>query len=383
MNDPSPKRILFAGYAPVHFLCFLPTYERLRRDPRVEVFLSGGFREGKGDDATYRLEGFYDTFPVDKDRVVPLEQVREEDYDVLVSAHLSDAFFPRSVKRSVQIFHGVSFKNLAVREKALRFDVLCLPGRYHAELYRKNGFVRPDGSSCLITGFPKTDALVDSTLDRSALLGRLGLDPAKPTILFAPTGEKHNALEAMGVEVIWRLSQRAEWNLLVKPHDHPKNTIDWFTELAPLENDHTRAVRDLDVIPYLHAADLLLTDASSVAVEFTLLDRPIVFLDVPKLLKRVAKRAPALDLETYGRRIGTVVKKPETLGNAIAECLANPQRESPIRRQMAEHVFHGPGAATDRVAGVLLHAAGLEAELPAGIETVAPEVAAAEQPATE
>ena len=48
----APKRLVFAGYAPVHFLCFLPMYRRLAADSRVEVFLSGGFREGKGDQAT-------------------------------------------------------------------------------------------------------------------------------------------------------------------------------------------------------------------------------------------------------------------------------------------------------------------------------------------
>ena len=37
------KRTLFAGYAPVHFLCFFPVYKRLVADPRLEIYLSGGF----------------------------------------------------------------------------------------------------------------------------------------------------------------------------------------------------------------------------------------------------------------------------------------------------------------------------------------------------
>ena len=64
MKDPRAKRVLFAGYAPVHFICFLSTYRRLAEDPRVDVYLSGGFREGKKDEWTYRLDGFYDPFPV-------------------------------------------------------------------------------------------------------------------------------------------------------------------------------------------------------------------------------------------------------------------------------------------------------------------------------
>ena len=364
-------RLLFSGYAPVHVLCFLPVYKCLAEDPDVEVFFSGGFWR-KPDDMTFDLEGFYDPFPVDRSRVMPIEQARQEDFDVLVCAHLSDRLFPRWARKKVQIYHGVSFKNLAVREKALRYDLLCLPGRYHAEQYQAQGLIRPDGPACLLTGFPKADALVSDEPGRDEVLAGSGLDPGRPTILFAPTGEKHNALEVMGEEVLKVIAAEGSWNLLVKPHDHPKNDVDWFGELAPFENGAMRLVRDLDVVPYLRAADLLITDASSVATEFTLLDRPILFLDVPKLFERVRKRSPALDLETYGRKIGTLVKGPGDLVAALREALDHPGRHGVPRRQMARHVFHGPGQAARRVAGVIRYAAGLRPALPEGVEIVGP-----------
>lgn len=378
MNSPQRKRVLFSGYAPVHFVCFLPVYKKLAKDPRLEVWLSGGFkREADDGSVSYSLDGFYDPFPVDRARVMPVERTREEDFDVLVCAHLSDALFPRSAKRTVQIFHGVSFKNLAVREKALRFDYLCLPGRYHAELYRKQGLIRPGGSTCLLTGFPKTDPLAQPA-DRSPLLRSMKLDPRLPTLLFAPTGEKHNALDVMGREVIAAIDRTHGFNLLVKPHDHPKKKVDWFAELAPLENERVRMVRDLDVVPYLEAADLLITDASSVAIEYTLLDRPILFLDVPKLFQQIEKRAPAADLDTYGRKIGAVVSGPDTLVEAVREALSHPEAhaQATLRRAAAAHVFHGPGGATDRVAAVVRHAAGIEPQLPEDIAVLAPDAAA-------
>jgi len=381
MTDSVVRRILFSGYAPVHFICFLPIYRRLAQDARVELWLSGGFKREQGDSVRFEVEGFYDPFPVDQRRVIPAEQAREQDFDVLVCAHLSDALFPRSAGRTVQIFHGVSFKNLAVREKALRFDYLCLPGRYHAELYRRSGLVRPGGSRYLITGFPKADALVSGPDDRVALLSGLGLDPARQTLLFAPTGDKHNALETMGVELVERLSGDGRFNLLVKPHDHPKRSRDWFSELARFEAGSIRLVRDLDVIPYLRAADVLLTDASSVAVEYTLLDRPIVFLDVPKLFKQVEKRAPNLDLDTYGRRIGRVAATASDVIPAIEAALREPDAEAELRRAMARHVFHEPGRAVDRTASVVLHAAGVLARLPEGVaELVADEPRHADLP---
>lgn len=370
------KKILFTGYAQVHFVCFLPVYKRLMENPDVEVYLSGGFRRKEGEEVTFEEKGFYDPFPVNRENVLSLENIRNEHFDVLVSAHLSDTLFPGSVGKTVQIFHGVSFKNLAVREKALRFDMLCLPGRYHAELYRKNGLIRKDGSRCFLTGFPKTDSLVAGGLDRNAVLKAIGADPARKTVLFAPTGEKNNALDTMGHEIVKAVSGGAKWNLLVKPHDHPKKQIDWFKELAVYEKSGVHLVRDIDIEPYLFASDLLITDASSVAVEYTLMDRPIIFMDVPKLFKKLIERAPALDLDTYGRKIGRIVKSPDELTSAIEAGLSAKPGEGDdagLRRKMATDVFYEPGKAVERVAGVVSYAAGVGDSLPRGVEELAPD----------
>ncbi len=367
------KRVLFTGYAPIHFVCFLPVFLELAKDPRIELFVSGGFKStSESGEITFDLNGFYDRFPIDRKCVIPVETVREEHFDVLVSAHLSDTLFPKSVGKTVQIFHGVSFKNLAVRDKALRYDLLCLPGLYHAELYRKSGFIKDDSARCLLTGFAKIDSLVSGTLDKNALLSTLGLSTDLPTLLFAPTGEKYNALDTMGVKVIKAIADAGKWNLLVKPHDHPKKKVDWFEELAPFESERLKLVKDKDIIPYLHAADLLITDASSVAVEYTLMNRPIIFLDIPKLFKRLKKRAPNLDLDTYGRKIGRIVGKSDNLIDAIADSLANPDREAGIRKKMSDHIFHTPGTATANVVGVVLYAAGLAEEIPSSVEELFP-----------
>jgi hypothetical protein len=104
-----------------------------------------------------------------------------------------------------------------------------------------------------------------------------------------------------------------------------------------------------------------------------LLDRPIVFLDVPRLLDHVRKRAPNLDLDTYGRRIGRVATTARQAVGVIASALADPDCEGDLRRTMAEHLFHKPGQAVERVAGVILQAAGLESSLPPGTEELEPD----------
>ena len=372
MDSPPPRRILFAGYAPVHFLCFLPVYQRLARDPELQFWFSGGFRRKESGAVTYQIDGFYDPYPIDPAAVIPLDQARQEDFDVVVCAHTSDSMFPRHATRSVQIFHGVSFKNFAVREKVLVYDYLCIPGRYHEERFRNQNLIRQGGSTFLLTGFPKADNLVGSPLDREEFIRRQHLDPALPTLLYAPTGGKKNSLETMGREVISAISRHGRWNLLIKPHDHPKKSIDWFTKLSDLENDRIRLVHDRDIMDYLRAADLLISDASSVAVEYTLLDRPMVFIDVPKLLKNVIKRGGPLDLDTYGRKIGKVAHTPSEVVAIVQRSLADPDEEQRLRRAMAGHVFFDPGGAVERVAAVVRHAAGLQPRLPADIEVLMP-----------
>ena len=75
MNQPSamvntqPRRILFSGYAPVHFLCFLPVYKLLAEDPGLQFWFSGGFRRKDGDTTHFDITGFYDPYPIDQQRI--------------------------------------------------------------------------------------------------------------------------------------------------------------------------------------------------------------------------------------------------------------------------------------------------------------------------
>jgi len=214
--------------------------------------------------------------------------------------------------------------------------------------------------------------LVDGALDKAGLLAGLDLDPRLPTVLYAPTGGKHNSLDKWGEEIVSAIGAGGACNLLIKPHDHPKKAIDWKERLAPLEGARVRVVEDHDVVPFLNACDLLLTDASSVAMEYTLLDRPIVFVDVPELFANVVKRGGSLDLDTYGRKIGWVAEGVDAVVPTIAQALADPGYQAELRRRAADHLFHTPGSAASNVAAVILHAAGLRRDLPETIEPLSP-----------
>ena len=127
------------------------------------------------------------------------------------------------------------------------------------------------------------------------------------------------------------------------------------TRLAPLEDEHLRVASSPDVVELMFAADLLMTDASSVSSEYSLLDRPMVFLDVPELIAHAAARDnSALDLDTWGRRCGDVVEGPEDVVAAVARALEAPDRHSDVRRAMAGDLFYNPGRATGAAVGWLM-----------------------------
>jgi CDP-glycerol:poly(glycerophosphate) glycerophosphotransferase len=341
------KRILFTGYAPVHFVCFRPIYERLIRLPGVDVFVSGG-QDGSGNEgAPVSARELYKPFRIPPRRVLSLEAMRRQRFDMVFCAHVS-GYFPREDKERVQIFHGLSFRNMAVRRDVLVYDHLFMTGPYMQRAFQEQQLLRSGDPRIVPIGFPKVDRLVDGSLSRAAILRRLGLSGRRPVLLYAPTGQKGNSLETLGEEVIRRLRASGRYDILIKLHDHPRDTtVDWADRLKPLLDRHTKLVRDFDVVPYLFVADLLLSDASSVSSEYSLLDRPMVFLDVPDMLAAMRAKGRAVDLDTWGRKGGMTVRWPDEAVEAVRDALAHPRRGSDVRRHMARDLFFNPGRAAD------------------------------------
>jgi CDP-Glycerol:Poly(glycerophosphate) glycerophosphotransferase len=341
-------KVLFSGYAPVHFLCFRPLYDRLRRMPGTDVELSGGTRTRSPyapGGYLFDHEDMYRHFDLPDGAVRPVGGLAKAGYDVMFAAN-TRRIEPGTVRERVQIFHGMSFRNRAIRSETDGADHYFLLGPYMKRGFEESGILPPGDRRGVEIGFPKTDRLLDGSLDRARMLARHGVRGDRPIVLYAPTGERHNSLETMGEDLIAKLTAVDRYDVLIKPHDHPHTTVDWWARLAPLETEHVRLVREPDVIHTLSIADLLVTDASSVANEYALLDRPIVFLDVPELFALTVRKGARLDLETWGRRGGRVVSDVSEAVQAIDAGLADPGEHSAVRRAMVGDLFFNPGRAT-------------------------------------
>lgn len=355
------KRIVFAGYAPVHFISFEPIYRRLIARGDIEIDLSGGHEGSAEGRVALTAEEMYSSFAVPPERVIGLNEMYERSYDIVFCAH-TKGFFPKEDRARVNVFHGLSFRNMAVRREVMVYDALFVAGPYMMRALTESKLYRPGDPRLVPVGFVKVDRLVDGSLDRQDVLRRAGLTGARPILLYAPTGQKYSSLETTGPEVIRRLQNSGKYDILVKLHDHPR-VVDGAgqQELLSLLNEHTRLVEDFDIVPYLFIADLLITDASSVSSEYSLLNRPMVFLDVPDLLAAARAKGVMLDLETWGRRGGVTVRWPDEAVEEIERSLAHPEAQSEIRRAMAADLFYHPGKATDAAVAWTLQRLGLAA----------------------
>ena len=337
----------------MHFVCFRPLYERLAKMRGVEVVLSGGRAGSEEGQPPLTAKQLFAPFRVPPSRIRELDAIRDQQFDAVFCAHVS-GYFPREEKARIQLFHGVSFRNMAVRRDVLVYDHLFLVGPYMRRLFTDGQLLRPTDPRLVDIGFPKLDRLVNGTLDRRAILTRFGFSGRRPVVLYAPTGQKDNSLEHTGEAVIERLRATRKYDILIKLHDHPKDRgTNWGARLKPLLDRHTKLVKDLDVVPSLFAADLLISDASSVSNEYALLDRPMVFLDVPQLLGAMQKKGVALDLDTWGRKGGVTTRWPDEAVEAVAWSLSHPRHAGRIRRAMARDLFFNPGRATDAALGWL------------------------------
>jgi CDP-glycerol glycerophosphotransferase len=106
-----------------------------------------------------------------------------------------------------------------------------------------------------------------------------------------------------------------------------------------------RLAEGSDACPYLAAADLLITDHSSVGFEYLLLDRPLIRIHVPEL---IAKTDINPEYVALLEEASTTVRDVEEAVAAVDRCFADLSRLSKSRREVAGELFHEPGTATAR-----------------------------------
>lgn len=356
------KKILFCASTPLSYAMFKPLHRRLDADGRFAVTFT----------ANHDPAGLYREIGLSGVPIISKYRAMLSRYDLCICP--SFFYERRNADVKIQIFHGCSLKNRAVHEKALAYDRLFLIGPYMRSKFVQTWNLSEDDPRLVDVGMPKLDAFFDGSLDRSRIMQQLDLDPGLPTVIYAPTRTSvtSSSLQMFGQEILDIVSEMPV-NFLVKLHDRayrqwkPRMRQDWK---SILERYRTRArlriVSDYDVVPYLFASDLLISDISSVVNEFTLLDRPIVLIHVPRLISHhreieLKRGLQSSDLEQWGQSCGTLVRSMDTLRAAIEQGLTHPEEHRDVRREFATRFFYNPGQASGRALEQICSLAGLPA----------------------
>ena len=187
---------------------------------------------------------------------------------VFVPGNLVPDFFP-GIK--VELFHGFHARKRPDVRGHYRirnlFDLYCTQGPDTTSPFQK--LAGHYGSFEVVeTGWPKMDPLFwDSTLPYPA-------NTHKPVILLTSTFTPALSAAPVLLDSVRRLSKTGRWKWLI--HFHPKMDPEVIAAYKSIQGPELEFVDTQDVIPLLMAADVMVSDTSSIISEFLLQIRPVV-----------------------------------------------------------------------------------------------------------
>ena len=346
-RDGERRQILVDGRTAMNYATVAPIVERMQKDPRVNIYFTAS------ESPNLLKEIYADARP--PHQLVKPKTAALMHFDAYLTADFLWARLPRGTRR-VQTFHGVAGKYRTVYDSpadSMRgWDRLFFINKRRLQNFIETGAVDADSPAICLIGMPRLDCLVDGSLQRDAILKSIGIDPSRKTVLYAPTWSRYSSVATMGEDIVKRLGA-AGYAVIVKLHDRSRQAddyhsggVDWGERLEPLlkANGGVLAAGS-NSSTYLAAADVLITDHSSVGFEYLLLDRPLIRIHVPELLEKTDIEPVYVQLMSEA---ATSVDNIDELATAVDQSFADPKAKSSSRTHVAGEMFYKPGTATSR-----------------------------------
>ena len=253
---------------------------------------------------------------------------------VIVPGNIVPDFWPGL---KVQVFHGLDDEPKGFYRITGFFDLYCTFGpnttnEFNRLAKRDNHFLVRE------TGWTKIDPLFSDSSDdestRRQITERLALDSQKPIILYAPTFPPKYTSASDLLSVISKF-KNVPYQFLIKFHTLLDEKIQ--QQYRALINQNIQIVEDINILPYLRIADVLITDTSSVAYEYIVLNKPII------TYKAIARKDKGINIHSA-----------DNLLEAIERSLANPGEYSQNRQQYLEEIHpYIDGKSSSRVIGAI------------------------------
>jgi hypothetical protein len=340
-------KLLFEVGHLYHRAALDPLYHVFRQDPRYEIAFSCSY------DAEGRLGVFKRSLRHELEA-----RFRDEGLTVTKATRGFDVVIVGDTVRDPQRYgstllclvnHGTGFKNILYRnlqaQPHTRYQIF-VEGDYRAHSIRRAGV--EGGSTIHKVGLPKLDPLFSAGYPtRTQILRRLGLDPERPTVLFAPT-YKPTCIDRVRESII---EATRGYNLIIKLHHYSwrgKYAPHWhhtIYERAVGQTSHAVLipVDDYNILPYMHAADTLISEASSTIFDFLALDKTGIIFVLPDEVLQHHNGEPLLSEDPQQFLSGAFlhIHSPEQIRDAIAEALVPDPERHRMAQQYRDAYFYG------------------------------------------
>lgn len=339
--------VLVEARTPVYLGVLGPIAEQLAARPDITVWYTSEYPD--------RIRGL-----VPEGRFVTHRQAALRHFSLYMNADPWAAVRLRRCEYRVNFSHGVAGKYDLDQPSGLPmgfdvYDRVAFINHDRMKRYLDAGIV--SSTQAALVGYPKLDRLATGGFDPIAYRRSLGLEPARPTALYSPTYSKASSLHLAG-EAIVRALAVAGFNVIVKLHDRSLDVdprynagVDWRQRFRGLEpSERVRFIETTDASPALAAADVMVTDHSSIGFEYLLLDRPLIVFDAPDLTVEARINPDKVKLL---RSAATLARTPEETSRLAQREIADPLRLSERRRAVATEMFYRPGSATQRAVALI------------------------------
>ena len=233
--------------------------------------------------------------------------------------------------------HGLISKNTS-RYGARVADYACMTSEAGRDWYVEHG-IRPR-REWWITGYLQMDPLFRG----DALPLPFELAAGSQCVLYAPTWTAGLSSAAMLGERVVELirGERGDVSIVIKPHpvifhrQHDRLEV-WRRLAKAAPRVHLVDDAAADVMPYLKAADVLVSDASSVVLQYLAVDRPIVQINNPE--RYASPHYDPQGFEWRWRDVGEEIDDVDDLAAAVGRGLDDPSLGAERRAHYRHELF--------------------------------------------
>lgn len=197
----------------------------------------------------------------------------------------------------VQVFHSELFNvfpyfNQHSAQYFRYYWLIFVPGKLLKNLVVKYCNISPQDSRLHMIGRVLDDSLHDGSLHKQKILREYHLNENNKTILYAPTWESkkiwaigRQESDMKNLQRLYTFARLNNLNVILRPHpisiNHfnvKKRYIDSMNNVQNVYFDDTKHSSIYGPNKSLLVADILVTDLSSIAIDFLSLGKPVVFI---------------------------------------------------------------------------------------------------------